>query len=152
MTPKRWWFVVLALATVVIVGVGVSLVGRAPSQAPTDCPVVRDLIDYNKSQGRLFDATTNIDERKQPSIDDYREWADRIHTFSTQIDRSDLTDKARVLAEDSQQLVDLVQQIRGDHSVPDHADGTPPGVQKYAHLAKEFHDNLEALDAACPKT
>ena len=121
------------------------------SDAHDDCSIARSLIDYNKAQNEKLRAAIDPDAGSQPSIDAYQAWAQQIRAYSTQIHRPDLVRHGQELADDAQQFVGLVQEIHSNHSVPAHPGEPPPGIQRYAYLTKQFHDNLAALDTACPK-
>ncbi|WP_431236060.1 hypothetical protein ACQ856_30235 (plasmid) [Mycolicibacterium psychrotolerans] len=113
------------------------------------CQVAREMIAYNKSQTRLLDASFNLEQQREASVDDYRVWAAHLRTYSARISTPELSPPAGRLADEADQLVKLVEQVRADTSVPDPS-APPPWLKPYAQIARQFHDNLAALDRACP--
>lgn len=147
MTRRRW--IAVAVAVIVLGGVGVLVWRDRHIGANADCRVAREMIAYNKSQGQLLDAAFNPEQDRQASIDDYRVWAGRLHTYSAQISAPDITAPASRLAGEADKLVGIVEQSRAGTSTEDPTK-PPPWVQQYADLAHQFHDNLATLDHACP--
>lgn len=110
------------------------------------------MTDYNTSQSEILANAFNPDTGQQPSVDDYRRWANQLSTYSVQIHDTAIAKNATTLADEAHQLVVLVDQARSDTSAPADPEAPPPWVKPYSTLSKQFHDNLAALDAACPKS
>jgi hypothetical protein len=152
MTRRTWIAVAAAVAIVAVAGLGVlytiSRNGRAG--AGDDCQVAREMIAYNKSQGQLLSASFNPEQEREASVDDYRLWAGRLHTYSARISAPEIAAPATRMAAEADQLVAFVEHIR--NTVPTEDPTAPmPGVQQYGDLARQFHDNLVALNQACPR-
>jgi hypothetical protein len=149
MTRRRWIAVAVAAVIVVLGGVGVLIWRDRHGGSGGDCRVAREMIAYNKSQGQLLSASFDPGQEREPTIDDYRVWADRLHTYSALISTPEISAPATRLAAEADQLVQFVEKIRKTMSTQDPT-APLPGVQEYADLARQFHDNLVALDHACP--
>lgn len=152
MTTRRRWVWLGALVVVVVIGAAaaVLMVRHTGSHPNTDCQVAREMIAYNKSQGKAFTDAFNPSQDREATVADYRKWADQMRSYSAQIHDPELSSYANQLAGEADQLVGLVQQARSDTSVPADPEAPPPWTQPYADLSKQFHGNLVALDHACP--
>jgi hypothetical protein len=117
--------------------------------ASADCTVAREMIAYNKSQDQLLNASFDPEQEREPSIDQYRQWAARLHTYSARISAPEIAAPAARMAAEADQMVGLVEKIRSGSFAEDPLK-PPPWVQQYADIARPFHDNLVALDQACP--
>lgn len=149
-THTKW--TLLGAAVVIVIGslLGVLLMRHKDVESNSDCRAARAMIDYNKSQNQLFTNAFEPDQDREPSVADYRKWADQIHMYSTQIKDPNLSPHANGLADEANQFVSLVEQARADRSVPDDPSEPPPWARSYADLGNQFHDNLAALNDACP--
>lgn len=147
MARRRWLW--LALATVVIAGAVSGFVAlRHGTQSPkSDCQVVRDLIAYNKSQTAKFNEDLTSDH--QSTVAEYQPWADRLHEFTTQIDDPALKDHADRLTKSADQMVDLVRQGESGQLTPQDPLAPLP-TESYREVVEPMHNELVALDSACP--
>jgi hypothetical protein len=107
------------------------------------------MIAYNKSQSQLLKASFDPGQGREASIDDYRLWAGNLHTYSARISVPEIAAPATRMAAEADQLVGIVEQARSSTATPDPTK-PPRWAQQYADLARQFHDNLIALDHACP--
>jgi hypothetical protein len=149
-TRRKWAWSLAAVVILVVAGI-VAAVLISSRHDDGDCRVARSMIDYNKSQSQLLADAFNPDQDRQPAVSAYRAWADRLRQDSTRIAAPELAQHADRLADEADQLVGLVEEARTDKSVPADPDAPPPWAQPYAELSHQFHDNLVALDQACPK-
>ncbi|WP_431240960.1 hypothetical protein ACQ86B_28985 (plasmid) [Mycolicibacterium aichiense] len=149
MRRRIWIWIAVAVVVVALGVVGVLVWRDRHVGANADCRTARELIAYNKSQGQLMTASFDPDKDREASVDDYRVWAGRLHTYSAQISAPDIAAPATRLAAEADQMVGIVQQSRASTSTEDPTQ-PPPWAQQYADLAHQFHDNLAALDRACP--
>ncbi|OBB22009.1 hypothetical protein A5792_08290 [Mycolicibacterium peregrinum] len=149
MTRRRWWILgVIGVAAMVAVAGGVFVLSNRPA---SDCAVVRSMLDYNKQFGEGVNAKT--DAWTETTDSDYTQWATHLRGFADQIrDDPGLAEHADKLADLADQTVKLVPQARADLSTqPQEATAPPPSAREYSRIAKEFNDNLVALDNACPR-
>lgn len=150
---RRWiWIGTASIAVVAAVVAGV-LVWRAnipQSQPATDCQVARAMIDYNKSQSRSLAKAFDPEQGKEASVSDYQNWASQMQGYASRIKAPDIAAHAQRLADEANQLTDLVKQARSDTSVPADPGAPPAWAQPYADLSKRFHSELTALNKACP--
>jgi hypothetical protein len=148
----RWEWIVRAVTLVIAVAVTVAgvwwLTNRHRSHP--DCPTVRAMIDYNKSQRHALAKAFNPEQGSQPSLDDYQNWANHMQAYATSITDPELAPRAHRLADEAQQFVSLNAQIRNDASVPTDPEAPPPWAKTYVNLNQQFNADLRALDRACP--
>ncbi len=140
--------VTLVIAMTVTVA-GVWLLIDLRQKSP-DCPQVRAMIDYNKSQRQALAMAFNLERGTQPSLDDYQNWANHMQAYATSITDPELAPYAHRLADETQQFVSLNAQIRNDMSVPADPEAPAPWAQTYANLNQQFNAELAALKKACP--
>jgi hypothetical protein len=140
--------VTLVIAMTVTVA-GVWLLIDLRHKSP-DCPQVRAMIDYNKSQRQALAKAFDLERATQPSLDDYQNWANHMQAYATSITDPKLAPHAHRLADDTQQFVSLNAQIRNDMGMPADPETPAPWVQTYANLNQQFNAELAALNKACP--
>ncbi len=140
---------VIALAAVAI-AVAAAAIWFRTSRPPTDCEIARQMIEYNNSHVAEIKSKTDPDRGIEPSVDDYRPWAQRMHDYADRIHRADVSAPAHRLAADADRMVALVQQARSDAEPGGDPGGAPSSEQQYVELSKDFQTNMAALDAACP--
>ena len=153
MIHRKWlWVSVVAGATAVAAALMVWRFNTPPShKPPSDCQVVRAMIDYNKSQSRILANAFDPDQGKEPSVSDYQNWANQMQGYAARINAPNLAAQAQRLADEANKMTDLVKQARSDTSVPADPSAPPPWARPYADLSKQFHSDLAALNRACPK-
>jgi hypothetical protein len=115
-----------------------------------DCPKVRAMIEYNKSQRQALARAFNPERGIQPSLDDYQNWANHMQAYAASITDPELAPHAHRLADETQQFVSLNAQIRNDTTVPTDPEAPTPWAQTYANLDQQFNDELRILNKACP--
>lgn len=150
MTRRKWAWSLAAVVVLVAAGI-VAAVMISSRHDDGDCEVARSMIDYDKSQGQLLADAFDPDQDREPAVSAYRAWADQLRQDSTRIAAPELSQHADRLAAEADQLVGLVEEARADKSAPADPDAAPPRAQPYAELSRQFHDDLVALDQACPK-
>jgi hypothetical protein len=146
---RHVWAAVIAAAAVTA-GLVAFAIATHHQSAPSDCQIVRNLTAYNKSQEKAIANAFNPDQDHEASVSEYQQWADHIRGDAARIRAADLAAHAQRLADDATKLVELVRQARSDTTAPADPDATPPWAQPYADLGKQFHNELEALNRACP--
>jgi hypothetical protein len=119
--------------------------------APSDCLIVRNMISYNKFQGKAIADAFHPEQDHEARVSDYQQWADHLHGDAYRIRSADLAARAHRLADDATQMVDLIKQIRSDTTAPADPDAPPSWAQPYAELNKQFRAELQALNQACPE-
>lgn len=156
MTTRRKWVRAGALgagaavAVLVVALVAWRFTTHHGQSSPSDCQVVRTMVDYNKSQGRILANAFNPEQGREASVSEYQDWANHLQDDAARITVPDLATHARLLADGANKMVELVTQVRSDTSVPADPGAPPWWVQPYADINKQFHSELGALNRACP--
>lgn len=140
----------------ILAGIGVALTIAAVASVfalsnhpASDCAVVRSMIDYNRQSNEKVSSQT--DPRVETTDADYTQWAAQLQEFADQI-HSDLSlaEHADKIADLADQTAKLVPRARADlAAMPRYPTAPPPSAREYSRIAKEFNDNLVALDNAC---
>jgi CDP-diacylglycerol pyrophosphatase len=73
---RRVWLSAMVVVVVIAAAAAVVIVRHTGSRPKTDCQVMREMIAYNKSQGKAFAAAFDPDQEREPTVADYRKWAD----------------------------------------------------------------------------
>lgn len=150
MMARRWVWLALALAAVIAgVGFGVVAFGRGAHPPKSDCQVVRELIAYNKSQTEKFNEELTTDTDHQSSVAEYQPWADRLHGFASQIEDPALKEHVDRFTESANRMVDLVRQGEAGQLIPQNPLAPIP-IERYRDVVEPMHNELVALDNACP--
>lgn len=147
---QRWVVAGSIALTLAVLGLCAAWWLTGSEQTKTDCPAVRAMIDYNKSQSRILANAFNPEQGTQPSVSDYQNWANRLQSYASSVKDHDLAPHAHRLADEANQMVALVSQARNDTSVPADPQAPPPWAAPYAKLSQQFRAELQALDKACP--
>lgn len=148
MTRRKWW-ITGAIGLIAILGAtiaGVAVIHRPIS----DCAVVRSMIDYNEQFNQHVNKKSE-DQTETPESD-YAQWSERLRGFADQIhDNPDLAEKTDAIADLAGQYAVLVPKFRAESSARSPLETNPsPSDAELSRIAKEFDDNLVALDNACP--
>ncbi|MBP2450955.1 hypothetical protein [Mycolicibacterium lutetiense] len=108
------------------------------------------MIAFNKQFDQDVNSRTGADDEITDA--DYSKWATQLQGFADQIqDDPGLVEHADKMADLADQTAKLAPRIRADLSaMPRQATAPPPSAREYSRIAKEFNDNLIALDSACP--
>ena len=127
---------------------------RGPSSA--ECAPVREMLSFNKTQVDAMNAKTHepapgsFEGATEPSVLDYRAWADGLTDRAAKVTATDLSGQAKATADTAERLV----QARVDFNAQ--AERTAPGAaMPPAGVAVQlFNDQFEAqvkqLREACP--
>lgn len=152
MTRRGWW-VVGSMAVVAAIAAAVSGILLSSRPVP-ECAIVRSMIDYNKQVNQEINDRT--DARVETTESDYRQWATHLRDLADQIpdDERSLDEHATNIADLADQLVELYPRFRAESLSRPPLETDPPQLsqllREYSRMAKEFDDNLIALDSACP--
>ncbi len=142
MSARRWWLVVAALATTVVVALAVVWLTR-PSTS--DCATVREILSYNDDHSSMV--ARNTDGETPES--DYQAWAAHLGELADEVTEPDLAEHANRVADLADQTVSVVRQARDDVTrQPETA--PPPWVSDYAKLNAEFATEVHLLGQRCP--
>jgi hypothetical protein len=151
MTKRKWvWLGAISAVAMVLALAAWRVSTHHDQSSPSDCQVVRAMIDYNRSQGRILAGAFKPEQGSEASVSDYQDWANHLQGYAARIRASDLAIHAHRLADEANQMVELVKQVRSDTSVPADPGAPPSWAQPYAHLSTQFHSELVALNKACP--
>jgi hypothetical protein len=107
------------------------------------------MIDYNRSQSALLESRFDPEEGTEAIVADYQIWANHMQQLAADVTDPDLAPHAHQLAALATETVKVVQEARRDTSgVLD--TGPPPWAKTYGSMAKQFHNELQNLNSACP--
>jgi len=104
------------------------------------------MMDYNKQAGQQAQAG-GWGETAKP---DYAEWARQLRDYADQITDPRLAGHADRLADLAEQTAGLAPRAQAEMSATPQPTDLPSSAREYSRIAKEFDDNLVALDGACP--
>ncbi|MDT5063993.1 MAG: hypothetical protein QOK02_148 [Mycobacterium sp.] len=146
MTARRWWLA--GIGTVAFAAIAVVLcVWLLPDRSDSDCPTVRQLIEFNQRHNEALAANSDPDE--ETPLSDYEAWAAQVGSYAIKITDPQLAPHAKAVADLASQTITVVKESR-DEAVQAPEPGPPPSAQKYAQVAVQFRDEINALNKACP--
>lgn len=153
---RRYWVVIVAIATAIIVSVvaGTFLLRGQPNP----CQAVGELVEFNESQMAQLQSRTHVpaagshDEPSAPSDADYQAWADGLQQHAAEVTAPDLKEHARRVAALADRAVVVIGEIRSESSSQDALDlEPPPSVKKYGEVTSELQTELQELKNSCPR-
>jgi len=146
MSTRRWWLVVAALATTVVVALAVVWLTRP---ATSDCQTVREILSSNDDHSSMVARNTDGETPAETSESDYQTWAAHLGELADEVTEPDLAEHANRVADLADQTVSVVRQARDDvNRQPETT--PPPWVSDYAKLNAKFADELHLLGQRCP--
>jgi len=145
---RRWW-VAIAVA---VVAVGALVLRYTVFAGPSEeCRPVKDLLDFNRSQGEQIASKTG-DAQGIPTIAEesaYQAWADGMAERARKVTSPDLARTATTVASLANEFVGKLSLVRSQADSRAPGAPTPPAVYEMAGLNVRISNNLEELAKAC---
>jgi hypothetical protein len=145
---RRWW-VAIAVAVVPVVALVLRYtVFAGPSE---ECRPVKDLLDFNRSQGEQIASKTG-DAQGIPTIAEesaYQAWADGMAERAQKVTSPDLARTATTVATLANEFVGKLSLVRSQADSRAPGAPAPPAVYEMAALNARISNNLEELAKAC---
>lgn len=145
---RRLW---IYIGVVVVVAVALGLrytVFDAPSE---ECRPVKDLLDFNRSQGEHIAAKSG-DEQGLPSAAEdtaYQVWADGLAERAQKVTSPDLARTATTVATLANEFVGQLALVRTQAESRAPGAPAPPAAYEMAALNARISNNLDELAKAC---
>ena len=145
---RRWW---VAIA-VVLVAVGALVLRYTVFAGPSEeCRPVKDLLDFNRSQGEQIASKTG-DAQGIPTVAEesaYQAWADGMAERAQKVTSPELARTATTVASLANEFVGKLSVVRAQ--ADSRAPGAPaaPAVYEMAALNARISNSLEELAKAC---
>ena len=145
---RRWW-VAIAVA---VVAVGALVLRYTVFAGPSEeCRPVKDLLDFNRSQGEQIASKTG-DAQGIPTIAEesaYQAWADGMAERAQKVTSPDLARTATTVATLANEFVGKLSLVRSQADSRAPGAPAPPAVYEMAGLNARISNNLEELAKAC---
>jgi hypothetical protein len=145
---RRLW---IYIGVVVVVAVALGLrytVFDGPSE---ECRPVKDLLDFNRSQGEQIAAKSG-DEQGLPSAAEdtaYQAWADGLAERAQKVTSPDLARTATTVATLANEFVGQLALVRTQAESRAPGAPAPPAAYEMAALNARISNNLDELAKAC---
>jgi hypothetical protein len=145
----------VVVVVAVAVGAGIWwLFFRGPSSA--ECAPVRELLSFNKTQIDAMNAKTHepapgsFEAATEPSVIDYRIWADGLADRAAKVTAADLTGQANEMAQTASRLVQarLDFDAQAKHTAP--GAEMPPAGMATQMFNDQFEAQVKQLATKCP--
>lgn len=144
---RRWWILGLIVLVAASAIVAVLVVSK-PGDKLNACDKVRALLNFNREHNReIAEQSTSADQDVSLSI--YRDWADQIQKYATEIEDPDLSQHAQQFAELARETVSIVQRAR-EETQSSRDMGVPDWVEDYSAVESESRSEIAALESKCP--
>ena len=145
---RRWW---VAIA-VTVVAVGALVLRYTAFAGPSEeCRPVKDLLDFNRSQGEQIASKTG-DEQGIPTVAEeaaYQAWADGMAERAQKVTSPDLARTATTVATLANDFVGKLSLVRSQADSRPPGAPAPPAVYEMAALNARISNSLEDLAKAC---
>lgn len=146
---RRWW---LAIAVVVAVGVVVVLSNTIYKGPSEECKPVKDMLDFNNSQGELIASKASEDDPAVPTLAEdavYQQWADGMAQRAQQVTEPNLAATAIQVADAASQFVAKLPRMRSESENRAPGAPAPPVWIEMTILNQRIVDGLNELADAC---
>jgi hypothetical protein len=145
---RRWW---VAIA-VVLVAVGALVLRYTVFAGPSEeCRPVKDLLDFNRSQGEQIASKTG-DAQGIPTVAEesaYQAWADGMAERAQKVTSPELARTATTVAGLANEFVGKLSVVRAQADSRAPGAPAPPAVYEMAALNARISNSLEELAKAC---
>jgi hypothetical protein len=145
---RRWW---VAIA-VVLVAVGALVLRYTVFAGPSEeCRPVKDLLDFNRSQGEQIASKTG-DAQGIPTVAEesaYQAWADGMAERAQKVTSPELARTATTVASLANEFVGKLSVVRAQADSRAPGAPAPPAVYEMAALNARISNSLEELAKAC---
>ena len=145
---RRWW---VAIA-VVLVAVGALVLRYTVFAGPSEeCRPVKDLLDFNRSQGEQIASKTG-DAQGIPTVAEesaYQAWADGMAERAQKVTSPELARTATTVASLANDFVGKLSLVRSQTDSRAPGAPAPPAVYEMAALNARISNGLDELAKAC---
>ena len=145
---RRWW-AALGVAVVVVVAVVLSYtVFDRPSE---ECRPVKELLDFNRSQGEHIASKTGDEHGIPTAAEDaaYQAWADGLAERAQKVIAPDLTRTATTVASLANEFVGKLPVVRAQAAARAPGAPAPPAAYEMMALNARISENFDELAKAC---
>jgi len=145
---RRWW---VAIGVVVVAVVALVLrytVFDRPSEA---CRPVKDLLDFNRSQGEHIASKTGDEQGLPTAAEDaaYQAWADGLAERAQKVTAPDLARTATTVASLANDFVGKLPVVRAQAAARAPGAPAPPAAYEMMALNARISENFDQLAKAC---
>ena len=146
---RRWW---LAIGVAVVVAVVVVLSNTVFDGPSEECKPVKDMLDFNNSQGELIASKASDSDPAVPTVAEdavYQQWADGMAQRAQQVTDPNLAATAIQVADATSQFVAKLPRMRSE------AENRVPGAPaprvwiEMTLLNQRIIEGLDELADAC---
>jgi hypothetical protein len=145
---RRWW-AAIGVAVVVVVAVVLSYtVFDRPSE---ECRPVKELLDFNRSQGEHIASKTGDEKGIPTAAEDaaYQAWADGLAERAQKVISPDLARTATTVASLANEFVGKLPVVRAQAAARAPGAPAPPAVYEMMALNARISENFDELAKAC---
>lgn len=146
---RRWW---LAIGVAVAVAVVVVLSNTVFSGPSEECKPVKDMLDFNNSQGELIASKASDTDPAIPTVAEdaaYQQWADGMAQRAQQVTEPNLAATAIQVADAASQFVTKLPRMRSESENRAPGAPAPPVWIEMTLLNQRIVDGLNQLADAC---
>jgi hypothetical protein len=145
---RRWW----AAIGVAVIAVAALVLSYTVFDRPSEeCRPVKDLLDFNRSQGEQIASKTG-GEQGIPSVADdpaYQAWADGLAARAQKVTSPDLAQTSATVAKLANEFVGQLPVVRAQAQSRAPGAPAPPAAFEMAALNARINDKLAELAKAC---
>jgi hypothetical protein len=145
---RRWWVAIAVVLVAVVALVLRYTVFAGPSE---ECRPVKDLLDFNRSQGEQIASKTG-DAQGIPTVAEesaYQAWADGMAERAQKVTSPELARTATTVASLANEFVGKLSVVRAQADSRAPGAPAPPAVYEMAALNARISNSLEELAKAC---
>jgi hypothetical protein len=145
---RRWW-AAIGVAVVVVVAVVLSYtVFDRPSE---ECRPVKELLDFNRSQGEHIASKTGDEQGIPTAAEDaaYQAWADGLAERAHKVTAPDLARTATTVASLANEFVGKLSVVRAQAEARAPGAPAPPAAYEMMALNARISQNFDELAKAC---
>jgi hypothetical protein len=145
---RRWW-AAIGVAVVVVVAVVLSYtVFDRPSE---ECRPVKELLDFNRSQGEHIASKTGDEQGIPTAAEDaaYQAWADGLADRAQKVTSPDLARTATTVASLANEFVGKLPVVRAQAAARAPGAPAPPAAYEMMALNARISENFDQLAKAC---
>jgi hypothetical protein len=145
---RRWW---VAIAVAAIAAVALVLQYTVFDRPSEECRPVKDLLDFNRSQGEHIAAKSGDEQGLPTAAEDtaYQAWADGLAERAQKVTSPDLARTATTVATLANEFVGQLALVRSQAESRAPGAPAPPAAYEMAALNARISNNLDELAKAC---
>ena len=145
---RRFW---VYIGVVVVVAVALGLRYTVFDRPSEECRPVKDLLEFNKSQGEHIASKTGNQQGLPTAAEEtaYQAWADGLAERAQKVTSPDLARTATTVATLANDFVGQLSALRAQTESRAPGAPAPPAAYEMAALNARISNNLEELAKAC---